>query len=313
MIYFNSIQINFTKMRKLITLVFLFAITNCQAQTKENDTPKVSPVIADGATLQLISNRFSFTEGPATNKEGDVFFTDQPNNRIWKYDTEGKLSVFMENAGRSNGMYFDNNNLISCADEHDQLWSIDPKGKVTVLVKNYKGKRLNGPNDVYVTPDEKIYFTDPYYQRDYWKRKSSDLDGQKVYYLKSKNDPVVVINTLKKPNGIIGTPDGKFLYVADIEGDKTYRYSISKDGTLKDEKLFVSHGSDGMTLDNEGNLYLTGNGVTVYNSDGKEIEHIDIKAKWTGNITFWGKEKNFLFITASQNIFILKMKVKGVN
>jgi len=281
-----------------------------------NETPdgkqKTSPVIADGATLQLVSDQFKFAEGPATDKKGNVFFTDQPNNKIWEFDTDGKLSVFMDNAGRSNGMDFDNDgNLISCADENMQLWSIDPKKKVTVLVKDYKGKLLNGPNDVFVTSKGKIYFTDPYYQRDYWKRKSPDLDGQKVYYLKGKNNPVVVCDNMKKPNGIVGTPDGKYLYVADIEGNKTYRFRIEEDGSLSDQVLFADQGSDGMTMDNKGNVYLTGKGVTVYDKEGNKIEHIDVPANWTGNVTFGGKNKNILFITASEKAYTLKMKVKG--
>jgi len=295
-------------MFKFLNLLLIFSImSSIQAQTKQ------SPVIADGATLQLISNQFSFTEGPATDKDGNVYFTDQPNNKIWEYDTNGKLSVFLTDSGHSNGMYFDNDgNLISCADEHNQLWSISPAKKITVLVKDYKGLHLNGPNDVFVTTNGKIYFTDPYYQRNYWTRKSPELKGQKVYFLKGENNPEIVIDDLKKPNGIIGTPDGKYLYVADIEGNKTFQYTILENGTLKDPKLFTDQGSDGMTIDNEGNIYLTGKGVTVYNSNGKQIEHIDVPANWTGNITFCGKDRDTLFITASQNIYTLKMKVKGV-
>jgi len=288
-------------------------MTNSEGTAAQNNgSQPTSPVIADGAKLQLVSNQFKFTEGPATDKAGNVFFTDQPNDKIWKYDTEGNLSVFLSPSGRSNGMCFDNNdNLISCADEHDQLWSIDQKGKVTVLVKDYKGKLLNGPNDVFVTSKGKTYFTDPYYQRDYWTRKSPDIQGQKVYYLKDINDPVVVVDNMIKPNGIVATPDGKYLYVADIEANKIYKFTIAEDGTLKDQTLFAEQGSDGMTMDDKGNIYLTGKGVTVYNKEGKKIEHIDVPADWTANITFWGKERNYLFITASQNVYILKMKVKG--
>jgi gluconolactonase len=302
-------------MLKLINLLFiLIMISDSKAQTNEAPSQKnLSPVVADGASLQLISNQFSFTEGPATDKDGNVFFTDQPNNKIWKYDTNGKLSVFLSDCGRSNGMFFDKNgNLISCADEHNQLWSINPEGKVTVLVNDYQGLKFNGPNDVFVTPAGAIYFTDPYYQRSYWTRQAAEIKGQKVYYLKEKNDAVVVVDDLKKPNGIIGTPDGKYLYIADIEGNKTYKYTIAHDGMLKDGKVFTDQGSDGMTIDQQGNIYLTGKGVTVYNSDGKKIEHMDVPADWTGNITFGGKERDFLFITASKNIYTLKMKVKGV-
>jgi gluconolactonase len=296
---------------KLFLIFSLMATSEANNETRDGKQ-KTSPIIADGATLQLVSDQFKFAEGPATDKKGNVFFTDQPNNKIWKFDTNGKLSVFMDNAGRSNGMDFDNDgNLISCADENMQLWSIDPKKKVTVLVKDYKGKLLNGPNDVFVTSKGKIYFTDPYYQREYWKRKSPDLDGQKVYYLKGKNNPVVVCDNLKKPNGIVGTPDGRYLYVADIEGNKTYRFTIEADGSLSDQALFVNQGSDGMTMDNKGNVYLTGKGVTVYDKEGNKIEHIDVPADWTGNITFGGKDKDILFITASQKAYTLKMKVKG--
>lgn len=272
-----------------------------------------SPVVAEGQSIQQVSNQFSFTEGPATDKNGNVFFTDQPNNKIWEYDTARNLTVFMSPAGRSNGMFFDHEgNLLSCADEHNQLWSISPQKKVTVLVTNFKGKLLNGPNDVFVTPSGAVYFTDPFYQRDYWTRKGSQLDGQKVYFLKSINDPVVVVDNMQKPNGIVGTPDGKYLYIGDIDGNKTYRFAIEKDGSLTSKTLFADMGSDGMTIDREGNIYLTGNGVTVFNKEGKQIEHIDIPEKWTGNITFWGKERDHLFITASKSIYLLQMKVKGV-
>lgn len=270
-------------------------------------------IIAPGAKLQLISSQFGFTEGPAVNKKGDVFFTDQPNNKIWKYDAHGKLSVFLDNAGRSNGLYFDSKgNLLSCADEKSELWSISPSGKVTVLLKDFQGHRLNGPNDLWVHPKGGIYFTDPYYQRPYWERKSPDIKGQKVYYLaKGKKEATIVDENLVQPNGIIGTPDGRYLYVADIKDGKTYRYTIHADGSLTNRQLFVEQGSDGMTIDNQGNIYLTGNGVTVYNSHGKKIEHIAVPAKWTANVCFGGKHKNILFITASESLYTLQMQVRA--
>jgi gluconolactonase len=272
----------------------------------QKTTPEIKP--------RLISNQFSFTEGPAVDKSGNVFFTDQPNDKIWKYETTGKLSVFLDKAGRSKGLYFDKKgNMLACADEHDQLWSISPAKKITVLVKDYQGHRLNGPNDLWIDPKGGVYLTDPYYQRSYWDRQSPDIDGEKVYYLpKGKKELVMVADSLLKPNGIVGTPDGKYLYVADIKGSKTYKYTIAKDGTLKDRTLFVAQGSDGMTLDSKGNLYITGNGITVYNSMGEKIDHIDVPAKWTANICFGGKGRNELFITASESIYLLKMNVKGV-
>ncbi|HUS01988.1 MAG TPA: SMP-30/gluconolactonase/LRE family protein [Chitinophagaceae bacterium] len=306
-------------MTKSIFLFLSFAglISATSAQTipmsDRMSIKSTSNIIADNTTLQLISSQFNFTEGPATDKKGNVYFTDQPNNKIWKYSTDGKLSVFLENAGRSNGMYFDRKgNLVTCADEHNQLWSVKPNGKVKVLLKDVNGDHLNGPNDLWIHPGGGIYFTDPYYQRSYWTRTSPEIEGEKVYYLQKNKSAVVVAGNLIKPNGIIGTADGKDLYVADIKGNKTYRYSIAPDGTLKDQTVFVNQGSDGMTIDELGNIYLTGKGVTVYNKEGKLIEHIDVPEPWTANVTFGGKEKNILFITASKAVYILKMKVKGV-
>ncbi|MEO6456505.1 MAG: SMP-30/gluconolactonase/LRE family protein [Ginsengibacter sp.] len=273
-------------------------------------------IIAPGVKPVMIDSGFIFTEGPATDKKGNVFFTDQPNNKIWKYDTEGKLSVFSDKAGRSNGMYFDaKGNLITCADENGQLWSIDPEGKVTVLVKDYQGHRLNGPNDLWIHPSGGIYFTDPYFQRSYWTRKHTDsaLGGDKVYYLsQNKKELIMADSETVKPNGIVGTPDGKYLYVADMGKRKTYRYDINKDGTLNNKQVFANEASDGMTIDNRGNIYLTGRGVAVYDPAGKKIEQIDIPEKWTANICFGGKNRRTLFITASKSIYIIPTLVSGV-
>jgi len=272
------------------------------------------PVVGPGATVKEVAKQFAFTEGPAVNKQGDIYFTDQPNDKIWKYDVNGKLSLFMDKTGRSNGLYFDKKgNIISCADEKDELWSISPSKKVTVLLSDYEGKLLNGPNDLWIDPKGGIYFTDPFYPRDYWTRKTPDIKEQKVYYLpKGKKAAVVAADGLVKPNGIVGTPDGKYLYVADIEAGKTYRYSINPDGALTGKQLFVSQGSDGMTLDSEGNLYITGQGVTIYDSTGKKLGNIPIPTHWTGNVCFGGKDRKTLFITASEAIYTLQMRVKGV-
>ena len=269
-------------------------------------------LIAPGATPQLVAKQFSFTEGPAMDKSGNVFFTDQPNNKIWKYDTDRNLSVFMDSTGRSNGMYFDNNgNLLSCADEKNQIWSISKNKEVRVLLNDYAGKKLNGPNDLWVAPNGDIYFTDPYYQRAWWTRTKSEVQGQWVYRLpKGKTEPVPVIDTLRQPNGIIGTPDGKYLYIADIGGRKTYRYTIQKNGSLAEGKLFANMGSDGMTIDNRGNIYLTGSGVTVFSPAGQKLAHVPLPG-WTANVSFYGKKKDQLFITASEAVYTLQMAVRS--
>ncbi len=299
-------------MKSYFSLFAIVIISHMQAFAGNKDS--TSPVIASGAQLKLVADHFKFTEGPAVDKNGNIFFTDQPNNKIWKYSTDGKLSVFLDNAGRSNGLYIDKSgNIIACADEKNELWSISPSGEITVLMSDYKGHKLNGPNDLWVDADNGIYFTDPYYHRDYWTRTKPEMEGQKVYYLKNGSpEPVIAADDLVKPNGIVGAANGKFLFVADIGDGKIYKYTINKDGSLSHRQLFANQGADGILLDNKGNLYACGQGVTVYNAKGKKIAHINVPAKWTANACIGGKQNNILFITASESVFTLKLKVKGI-
>ena len=289
------------------TVLLMILCTSLALATDES-------VIAPGAKVEKLAGDFKFTEGPAVDTAGNVFFTDQPNDRIMKWSVDGKLTTFLQPSGRSNGLYLDlKGNLLACADENNQLWSINPAGKATVLVRDYQGKLLNGPNDLWVAPDDGIYFTDPLYPRPYWKRSAEmQQDGQHVYYLSPERKKLIcVLDDLEQPNGIIGTPDGKTLYVADIRAGKTYIYTIRKDGTLGDKKLFCGLGSDGMTIDEEGNVYLTGKGVTVFDRNGKQVAHIDVDESWTANVCFGGADRHTLYITASRGFYSIRMRVKG--
>ncbi|CAM4377680.1 gluconolactonase [Pedobacter westerhofensis] len=300
-----SYRIPWRRLSGSVVLLLLLTLTslNSSAQLFNQDS------------LKLISAQFSFAEGPAVNKRGDVYFTDQPNNKIWKYSADGILSLFKGPAGRANGLYFDRRgNLLACADEQNELWSISKSGKATVLLTNVDGKKLNGPNDLWADRKGGIYFTDPYYQRDYWTRKKPELEGQKVYYLPPGKGAKlrVAAQDVSKPNGIVGSADGNYLYIADIEKDKTYRYTIAADGSLSSQTLVINQGSDGMTIDNQGNFYLSGKGVSIYNPAGKLIGHIDVKEPWTGNVCFGGKNRSDLFITASTAIYTIPIHAKGV-
>lgn len=300
-------------MRKIaivITLTF-----GCLLVFAQNQQTSQTDLIAKGAKIEKVADNFSFTEGPAVDKFGNVFFTDQPNDRIIKWSaTDGKVTVFLEKTGRANGTYFDKQgNLLTCSDMDNELWKIDMNGKHVVLVSEYNGKKLNGPNDLWIHPNGGLYFTDPLYKRNYWTRDPAmQMDGQHVYYLSADAKKLKPVATdLEQPNGIIGTPDGKKLYVADIKAGKTYVYDIQPDGTLTNKQLFCRLGSDGMTIDNKGNIYLTGKGVTVFNPKGEQIAHIPVEASWTANVCFGGKKRDILFITASQYLYTLKMNVKG--
>ena len=286
-------------------------------------------IVAEGEAPVRLADSYSFTEGPATDARGNVYFTDQPNNRIYRWDCEsGEITLFTDQSGRSNGMYFDaQGNLIACADMDNQLWRFDMRstsgrllpqgrknGQAEILITDYRGKLLNGPNDVWISKDGGYYLTDPYFKRDYWTRspeRQQPVEG--LYYLAPGSKQLLMLDsTLNQPNGIVGTPDGKHLYVAEAKENRILRYDILTDGSLTNRQVFANMGSDGMTIDDRGNIYLTGDGVTVFNKDGQKIAHFPIPEDWTANVCFGGKEHNILFITASKSVYTLKMLVHGV-
>jgi len=289
----------------VLSLFFAFGINSVIGQ---------SHVIADGAELKQVGDGYSFTEGPAVDPAGNVYFTDQPNDRILKWTPDGSMTTFIDGAGRSNGLYFDNEgNLLSCADEKNQLWKISPSKEVTVMVNDFEGKRLNGPNDLWVDKQGGIFFTDPFYKRDWWDHAEKEIEKENVYYLSPDGETLkIAASDFVRPNGIVGSQNGKILYVADINDKKTYSFSIGKDGTLSNRQLFTDMGSDGMTIDNKGNLYLTGKGVTVFDKKGQKIEYIPVDENWTANVCFGGPSQNTLFITAMGSVYTLDMKVHGV-
>lgn len=273
------------------------------------------PILATGAKVEKLAGGFLFTEGATCDPQGNVFFVDQPNNRIHKWSIDGKLSTFMDPAKRANGMCFDKaGTLFVCADELNELWEVSPDGKVTVLVQKHEGQLLNGPNDVFVHPSGALYFTDPFYKRPWWTHTQMPQASQQVYRLSPDRKQLTrVTDHLDQPNGIIGTPDGKRLFVADIRAKRTYVYDIQPDGSLANQKLFCESGSDGMTIDVEGNLYLTGVGVLVFDKSGKQIAHIEVPEKWSANVCFGGVDRQTLFITASTGLYSVRTKFKGAN
>jgi len=284
-------------------------------QETESKQESKSPSKVSLADVKLVGDGYKFTEGPTVDPEGNVYFTDQPNDRIVKWSTDGKLTDFLKPAGRSNGMYFaPDGKLLACADNANELWELDSAGQHKVLLKEFEGIRLNGPNDLWVDRNGTIYFTDPYYQRPWWEHKKQPQRKQSLY--KSDRDGsnlVCVDDALVQPNGIIGDSERKLLYVADIGDRKTYRYKISGDGQLLDRQIFCRQGSDGMTIDSEGNLYLTGSaGVYVYNPDGQLIETIAVPKPWTANVCLGGADRKTLFITASDSVYTVPVRYAGI-
>jgi gluconolactonase len=297
---------------RLIKLLILFPLACIAMSFVQNNS--LDEIITPGTKVEKLADGFLFTEGPAADAKGNIYFTDQPNDRIMRWSLSDKLSVFMQPSGRSNGLSFDKEgNLWACADQKNELWCISPDKKVSVIPSKYKNMPLNGPNDLWNTPEGGVYFTDPFYKRTWWDHDTMPQPCQAVYYLQPDHKTILkVIDDLKQPNGIVGTPDGKILFVSDIGGSKTWSFSINKDGSLIKKKLFCEMGSDGMTLDSTGNIYLTGTGVSIFNRNGVFIGNIPVPENWTANVCFGGDDMKSLFITASKSIYRVRTKIKGV-
>lgn len=294
--------------------------------------------------LDTIQKGFGFTEGPAVDKGGNVFFTDQPNDKIYRWDaTTGKVTLWLTGTGRANGTEFDKNgNLITCSDMHGEVWSIDRHGNHKVLAKGYNGKLLNGPNDIWINPvTGGMYITDPIFPRPYWddndprktgnpgwppvhSEQAATGKGGHVYYLAPGSHKLVRVTTQPGwnadiwPNGVVGTPDGKKLYVNEWTGDATgtiWVFDIKPNGTLANMKVFVDNltGCDGMSMDERGNIYVShAAGVTAFDKQGKRVFNVPVGNGSASNNVFAGQNNKLLFITGTvDRITSLKMNVKG--
>jgi gluconolactonase len=250
-----------------------------------------------------IAGSYQFTEGPAADPGGNVYFSDIDAGKIYRWSPDGSVSLFRDGLSGPNGLAFDRTgNLIACEGGTGRLIAVDPDGRITVLADRYGGVRFNEPNDLWIDPQGGIYFTDPAY------RSAAVQDGEDVYYLSPDRSRVErVVRDMVKPNGLVGTPDGKTLYIADWAAGRTYAYAVHADGSLSGKRLFVSSGSDGMTVDAMGNVYLTvPNRVDIYRPDGTRLAAIPIPNTPT-NVEFTGPDGRTLFVTAQTAAYTVRM------
>ena len=273
---------------KLLAIILVSAF---YARSQENQ------LFSPDSKVTKVATGYAFTEGPSVAPDGRVFFTDQPNDKIFIWNEKGNtITTFLNSSERANGTYFNKKGeLVSCADLHNRLVIFDKKGKMKIIAENYNGQPLNAPNDLWIAPNGGIYFSDPYYAREYWEPGRKEVqDKRGVYYLNPEGNVIRVIDDYKQPNGLIGTPDGKTLYVSDINDRKIWKYDIQPDGTLLNKTLFAPEGSDGMTIDNQGNVYLTNRFVSVFDKTGKSIAKIEVPEQ-PANICFGGKKTEYPF------------------
>ena len=269
--------------------------------------------IAKGAKVEVLAEGFQFLEGPACAPNGDLYFVDKNANKILHWQVEKKeVREVTSDSKAANGMQFDaEGRLIACQGHTRSVVAFDPQtGQVTAsLTSKYEGKVFNNPNDLWIDPKGGIYFTDPAYKN----IGNNELDTRQAYYISPDGKSVTrVTEGFHTPNGIVGTPDGKTLFITDRRLGRVYKYDINSDGTLSNKTQHCKVGADGMTLDEKGNLYTTPQGkeIKVFDPEGKELGSIKLPGM-PSNVCFAGKDRKTLFITTHNALCSIQMTVSG--
>jgi gluconolactonase len=309
----------------------------------ERVDPKLDAILGPDARLELLSDRFGVTEGPVWVQDGGsghLLFSDMAGNVVYKYTPDGQISVFLEKSGYtgddvlnagaqstsgrlaviligSNGLTLDPEGRLTIAAMADRaIARIEKDGKRTVLAERFDGKRFNGPNDLVVKSNGALYFTDfPGGMRGREKSPSREMPFFAVYLVKDgKVTPVVKDPAGSSPNGIALSKDEKELYVG--AGGKIYRYDINPDDTLTNERLFIDSSTDGMKVDEAGNVYTTtGGNVNIFGPDGNKLGAIQLP-KVLGvsatNVAFGDPDNKALYITARTHVFKIRLQTPGL-
>lgn len=265
-------------------------------------------LVAEGAQLRQIEGNFAFLEGPVSDRDGNLFFTDIDNNRILRLSSGGEISVVREPSFYANGLALDRQgNLLICEQATQRITALDAQGNITIVANVYNGQPFNSPNDAWVDPAGGIYFTDPRYR---YPDGGLTQDGEHVYYISADRSKITrVVSSLQKPNGVIGTEDGRWLYVADTGLRKVFRFAVGEQGMLSSQTEFADQGSDGMAMDEEGNVYLTWTGgISIRNPRGEQIAFIETP-QMPANAGFGGADGRTLYITARTGLYSIRMNV----
>lgn len=265
------------------------------------------PLVKEDPVFRKLAGDFKFTEGPALAPDGKIYFTDIPNERIHAYDpATGQTTVFREPSGKANGLFFTPAGaLVACEGGSRRLTRTDFAGRIEVLAESFEGKKLNSPNDVVPDGHGGFYFTDPRYGPN----DDREIDIEAVYYVDRNGKISQVAADLVKPNGILASPDDRILYIADPGAEKIYAYDIEGPGKLANPREFAPVGSDGLSIDKLGNLYVTWKGdVIAYSPAGKEVLRL-APPEAPANCLLVGKT---LYVTARTGFYAIDLEVEGV-
>ena len=290
-----------------------FLVTPAAAQGPAN--VRIEPA----SEIELVHGGFEFTEGPAWDPRGTLYFSDIPATTIHRLVEGDKLSSFTDDSKHTNGiMIAADGRMLACQmDGQVVAYNVDNRGEVTVLADSYEGNRFNAPNDLVIDKQGGIYFTDPLFRAP----QPLPQQVQAVYYIAKSGTVTRVTDHIAAPNGIGLSPDGKQLYVIPSQQAEMLVYDVEGPGELSNGRTLCQvtqrpgasgTGGDGMTVDIKGNLYITtGSGVEIFSPQGKQLGLIEFPEQ-PANVTFGGPERTTMYVTARTGLYRVEMPIAGL-
>lgn len=281
--------------------------------------------VAPGARLEKLWGDGEFTEGPAEGPDGAIYFSDI-GNRILRFDPKtGKTTAFRDPSGRSNGLKFDaKGRLIACeganAGGNRRVSVTEKDGTVRTLADKYGGKRFNSPNDLTLDTKGRVYFSDPRYVG----AEPRELDHESVYRIDPDGTVTRVTTDVRKPNGLVISPDGKTLYVSDHSGEAAQSralvaYPLTADGSVGPRRVLHDFGKergiDGMTVAADGTVVATAGakaagGIYFFDPDGKKLGFLPTPED-PNNCCFAGPDRRTLYVTAGKSLYRVTLTLAG--
>ena len=283
---------------------FALAAVFCSMIAAVAPADDLGGLLIDGEDWEQVAEGYAFTEGPAVDLAGNLYFTDTMSSKIHRLGAAGQAELFVEKSSRTNGLMFGpDGRLYGCQNGKKRIVAYDSSGTAETIAENVQS------NDIVIARDGGIFFTDP--------------PNKQVWYIPQGGQPRVVDTGLGYANGLILSPDQRTLVVADMKGVNLWAYRIGPDGKLTDKQprytLRIKEGkkdsgADGMTIDSEGRIYCTSHlGLQVFDQQGKLIGIIDRPQKsWLANAVFAGAKLDTLYVTCRDKVYMRKINAKGI-
>ncbi len=273
--------------------------------------------------MELVAENFKFTEGPVWHaKEGCLYFSDIPANTLYRYDEKAGVSAFRKPSHFSNGLTLSKDGKLIICEHRARAVTLQTSEGYTTLASHFQGKRLNSPNDIIISNDGTIYFSDPIYglQEGLGGPAEQELDFQGVFMLRpGEKEPVLLFDDFERPNGLALSRDESKLFVIDTVRQHIRVFSKEEDSSYQGGEVFAELWGeglgrpDGMKFDDQDNVFCTGpGGIWVFSAHGVLLGKIHLEKK-TANLAWGDADRSSLYITSSDKLFRLRCKTSGTS